>query len=271
MIAEESSSWPGVTRATSEGGLGFGLKWNMGWMHDTLDYFSKESIHRKYHQEMLTFGPVYAFHEKFLLPLSHDEVVHLKKSLFGKMPGDDWQKFANLRLLFTYQWTYPGKQLLFMGGELAQQEEWNSGATLSWERGKEPMPAAVAVMLAGLNRLQQNHAALSEWDCDPRGFEWLSGEDREQSVISFMRRSEHESLVIVLNFTPVVREHYRIPAPGAGTYREIFNSDTGRFGGSGLENRGDLNAESVPLSGRQHSLCLTLPPLAGVILHYQSC
>ncbi len=270
MIAEESSSWPGVTRPTSAGGLGFGLKWNMGWMHDTLDYFSKESVHRKYHQEMLTFGPLYAFHENFMLPLSHDEVVHLKNSLFGKMPGDDWQKFANLRLLYSYQWTYPGKQLLFMGGEIAQMEEWNSGTALSWERSTQPLPAGVAVMLADLNRLQREHTALSEWDCDARGFEWLSGDDREQSVISFVRRSSHESVAVVLNFTPVARHGYRIPVAEEGVYHEIFNSDATRYGGSGVENQGALQTEAVPYHGRGHSLCVTLPPLGGVVLRYQS-
>jgi 1,4-alpha-glucan branching enzyme len=268
MIAEESSSWPGVTRATSEGGLGFGLKWNMGWMHDTLDYFSKEPVHRKYHQEMLTFGPVYAFHESFMLPLSHDEVVHLKKSLYGKMPGDEWQKFANLRLLLTYQWAYPGKQLLFMGGEFAQQEEWNSGVALSWDRSREHLPAALSSMLTTLNTLQKEHSALSEWDCDSRGFEWLSGDDRDQSVICFMRRSRQESLAVVLNFTPVARENYRIPAPGPGVYREIFNSDAVCFGGSGIENPGDRHAEPIPHSGRENSLSLILPPLAGLILKF---
>jgi 1,4-alpha-glucan branching enzyme len=270
MIAEESSAWPGVTRATTAGGLGFGLKWNMGWMHDTLDYFSKETVHRKFHQEMLTFGPLYAFHENFMLPLSHDEVVHLKNSLFGRMPGDDWQKFANLRLLYTYQWTYPGKQLLFMGGEFAQIEEWNSGTSLSWDRSKEPLPSGVASMLADLNQLQHHHVAFSEWDHDARGFEWLSGEDKEQSVISFLRRSENESVVVVLNFTPVAREGYRIPVPMAGIYRELFNSDAVTYGGSGVHNQGELHAEAVPYHGREHSLCFTLPPLAGVVLRYES-
>lgn len=268
MIAEESSAWPGVTRPTSEGGLGFGLKWNMGWMHDTLDYFSKETVHRKYHQDKLTFGPMYAYDENFMLPLSHDEVVHLKKSLFGKMPGDEWQKFANLRLLFIYQWTYPGKKLLFMGGEFAQEEEWNSGRALAWERSKKPLPAGLGVLLAELNGLQGECAALSAWDCDARGFEWLSGDDQDQSVISFVRKSEYETLVVVLNFTPVTREAYRIPAPGPGTYREKFNSDASRFGGSGIENTGDLESETVPDCGRDHSLSLNLPPLAGVILQY---
>jgi 1,4-alpha-glucan branching enzyme len=270
MIAEESSSWSGVTRDTKAGGLGFGLKWNMGWMNDTLDYFSRETVHRKFHQEMLTFGPVYAFDENFMLPLSHDEVVHLKKSLFGKMPGDDWQKFANIRLLYTYQWTYPGKQLLFMGGEFAQEEEWNPGKALAWERCKEPLPAGLASMLASLNQMQRDHAALSEWDCDARGFEWLSGDDKEHSVISFLRHSENESVAVVLNFTPVAREAYRIPVPLAGVYREIFNSDAGHFGGSGLDNQGELHTEAVPYLAREHSLCLTLPPLGGIVLLYQS-
>jgi len=270
MIAEESSAWPGVTRDTSAGGLGFGLKWSMGWMHDTLDYFEKESVHRKFHQGMLTFGPLYAFHENFMLPLSHDEVVHLKNSLFGKMPGDDWQKFANLRLLYTYQWTYPGKQLLFMGGEFAQKEEWNSGTALSWERSEEDLPKGVASMLADLNRLQQEHDALFEWDCDACGFEWLSGDDWEQSVISFLRRSRNESLAIILNFTPVPREGYRIPVAAPGVYREVFNSDSLQYGGSGVVNQGDLQTEAVPFNGREHSLQFTLPPLSGVVLRYQS-
>jgi 1,4-alpha-glucan branching enzyme len=242
----------------------------MGWMHDTLDYFSKEPVHRKFHQEMLTFGPLYAFHENFMLPLSHDEVVHLKNSLFGKMPGDDWQRFANLRLLYTYQWTYPGKQLLFMGGEFAQMEEWNSGIALAWERCNEPLPAGVASMLTDLNRLQQEHAALSEWDCDARGFEWLSGDDKDQSVISFLRRGKHEALAIILNFTPVARDGYRIPVPLPGVYKEIFNSDAPAYGGSGVENRGDLHSENFPWNGREHSLRFTLPPLGGVVLRFQS-
>jgi 1,4-alpha-glucan branching enzyme len=270
MMAEESSAWPGVTHDTTSGGLGFGLKWNMGWMHDTLDYFSREPVHRKFHQNLLTFGPLYAFDENFMLPLSHDEVVHLKKSLFGKMPGDDWQKFANLRLLYTYQWTYPGKQLLFMGGEFAQTTEWNSGTALPWERSRETLPEGVSVLLGDLNRLQAKHPALSEWDCDSRGFEWLSGDDAEQSVMSFMRHSEHETLAVVLNFTPVPRYDYRIPIGPAGSYREVFNSDSENYGGSGMLNWEVLESESVPSHGRERSLRLNLPPLAGVVLRLQS-
>jgi 1,4-alpha-glucan branching enzyme len=269
MSAEESSAWPGVTRPTSSGGLGFGLKWNMGWMHDTLDYFSKEPVHRKYHQDLLTFGPLYAFDENFMLPLSHDEVVHLKKSLIGKMPGDEWQRFANLRLLYTLQWTYPGKQLLFMGGEFAQPGEWNSGTALHWERCHEALPAGISRLLGDLNRLQAAHPALFEWDCDSRGFEWLSGDDRAQSVISFLRRGSQETLAVILNFTPVPRHDYRVPAP-PGAWAEIFNSDAGHYGGSGLVNREWIESEHYAFSGRQHSLIVTLPPLGGIVLRLQS-
>ena len=265
-IAEESSAWPGVTHPTTSGGLGFGLKWNMGWMNDTLEYFEKESVHRKFHQDLLTFGPMYAFDENFMLPLSHDEVVHLKKSLFSKMPGDDWQQFANLRLLFTYQWTYPGKQLLFMGGEFAQTTEWNSGTALPWERSREYMPDGVSSLVRDLNHLQQAHPALSERDSESGGFEWLNGDDADQSVVAFVRRSENEALTVVLNFTPVARHDYRIPMAEEGAYWELFSSDGGGYGGSDLLNREQLHTEPVGMNGRHCSLRLTLPPLAGVIL-----
>ncbi len=265
-IAEESSAWPGVTHPTDTGGLGFGLKWNMGWMNDTLEYFEHEPVHRKYHQDLLTFGPMYAFDESFMLPLSHDEVVHLKKSLFSKMPGDDWQKFANLRLLLTYQWLYPGKQLLFMGGEFAQVGEWNSGTALPWERSREYMPDGVSNLVRDLNHLQAVHPALSRWDSDARGFEWLNGDDAEQSVIAFARRSEDETLVVVMNFTPVPREGYRIPMLEEGAWWELFNSDGGGYGGSDLLNREQLHTEQVGMNGRQCSLRLNLPPLSGVVL-----
>ncbi len=271
MIAEESTDWPAVTGSTAEGGLGFGLKWNMGWMHDTLDYFSKDPVHRKYHQGLLTFGPMYVFNENFLSPLSHDEVVHLKKSLFGRMPGDEWQRFANLRLLFTYQWTYPGKQLIFMGGEFAQETEWDSGHSLPWSRSGEIYPAGVSGLLSDLNHLQAVHPALSQWDCDHRGFEWLNGDDAEQSVLSFIRNSESETLLVVLNFTPVPRTGYRIGVPGPGTYLEIFNSDDGSYQGSGMGNKDPLQSEMIAQWDREHSLCLTLPPLAGILLKRQSC
>ena len=265
-IAEESSAWPGVTHPTSGGGLGFGLKWNMGWMNDTLEYFEREPIHRKYHHDLLTFGPMYAFDENFMLPLSHDEVVHLKKSLFSKMPGDDWQKFANLRLLLSYQWTYPGKQLLFMGGEFAQTTEWNSKTALPWERSREAMPEGVARLVHDLNHLQAAHPALYEWDADGRGFEWLNGEDSEQSVIVYRRCSESEALVVALNFTPAPRHGYRIPMAEEGAYWELFNSDGSAYGGSDMLNREQLHTEPHGMNGRPCSLTLDLPPLACVIL-----
>ena len=270
MMAEESTDWPGVTGPTAEGGLGFGLKWNMGWMHDSLDYFAKDPVYRKYHQGLLTFGPMYVFNENFMSPLSHDEVVHLKKSLLGRMPGDEWQRFANLRLLFTYQWTYPGKQLIFMGSEFAQETEWDSGSPLPWSRSEEIYPAGVSALLSDLNHLQAGHPALSQWDCDQRGFEWLSGDDVEQSVISFIRNSENESLLVVLNFTPVPRQGYRIAVPEAGKYLEIFNSDDDLYRGSGMGNKDPLQSEATAHWGREHSLCLTLPPLAGIVLKRQA-
>jgi len=266
MIAEESTDWPQVTGAVNEGGLGFSLKWNMGWMHDSLDYMSFEPVHRKFHQELLTFGPLYAFNERYMLPLSHDEVVHLKKSLYGRMPGDEWQKFSNLRLLLTYQWTYPGKQLLFMGGEFAQESEWDSNAALPWWRSKQDYPHGVSRLLSDLNLLQQKHPALAEWDCDHRGFQWLSGDDAEQSIMCFSRHSEQELLIVVLNFTPVPRQDYRIPVPEQGRYCEVFNSDADSYLGSNLLNPDALDSDSVAMHGREHSLRLTLPPLAAVVL-----
>ena len=266
MIAEESTDWPQVTGPVADGGLGFHLKWNMGWMHDSLDYFSKESVHRKHHQDLLTFGPVYAFSENFMLPLSHDEVVHLKKSLYGRMPGDEWQKFANLRLLYVYQWTYPGKQLLFMGGEFAQETEWDSKTTLPWSRQEQPLAAAIGRLITDLNGLQREHSALSEWDCDGRGFEWLNGEDAELSIFAFARCSSTEHLLIILNLTPVPRPGYRIPVLEAGTYAERFNSDAGVYGGSDLLNTEPMVPEPVRTNGRENSLTLDLPPLGAVIL-----
>ncbi len=270
MIAEESSDWHGVTHELDTGGLGFHLKWNMGWMHDTLNYMSKDPIHRKHHQDWLTFGPVYAFDENFILPLSHDEVVHLKKSLFGRMPGDEWQAFANLRLLYSYQWAYPGKQLLFMGGEFAQTGEWDSNTELPWSRSEEGSAEGIRHLLTALNRLQIDHPALTQWDCDARGFEWLDGNDAENSVISFLRNSREESLVVVLNFTPEPRNAYRIPLAEPGIYREVFNSDAAQFGGSDFLNSGNIESTTEELGGRAQSLQLNLPPLAAVILQRQT-
>ena len=255
-----------MTAPTESGGLGFSCKWNMGWMHDTLRYFTKDPVHRKHHHDSLTFSSVYAFHENFVLPLSHDEVVHLKRSLLGKMPGDEWQRFANLRLLYTYQWSFPGKKLLFMGGELAQETEWSSGEALPWWRAGEPLPAGVAALLRDLNRLHRERPALHAGDCDPAGFEWLSGDDRQHSVLAWLRRGGGDAVVVVLNFTPVVRHGYRIGVPEAGTWREILNSDRAGYGGSETWNGLPLASEPVPWHGRAQSIVLTLPPLAGVLL-----
>jgi 1,4-alpha-glucan branching enzyme len=265
MIAEESTDWEGVTRPTSAGGLGFHLKWNMGWMHDSLNYFAKDPVHRKHHQDWLTFGPTYAYNENFVLPLSHDEVVHLKRSLFGKMPGDEWQQLANLRLLFTWQWSFPGKKLLFMGGEFAQQGEWQAGESLPWWRAEQPGPTAVRRLVADLNQLQQACPALAFWDCDSRGFEWLDGDNREQSIIAFMRRAPEDTIIVVLNFTPIVRHGYRVGVPVAGRYTEILNSDLERYGGSNIYNPA-IESEAVPWHGREQSVSVSLPPLAGIFL-----
>ena len=266
MIAEESTDWPGITASTSGGGLGFHLKWNMGWMHDTLNYLSKDPIHRKYHQDWLTFTPTYAFDERFMLPLSHDEVVHLKRSLLGKMPGDEWQQLANLRLLYMYQWCFPGKKLLFMGGELAQTTEWDAGGSLQWNRSGEDGPAGVGKLLQDLNGLQQTTAAMTYWDFEKKGFEWINGDDSERSVLAFMRHAPKQTAIIVLNFTPVVRHGYRIGVPHAGTYHEVLNSDNGRYGGSGAGNSGEIATENQGYHNQSQSILLTLPPLAGLII-----
>jgi 1,4-alpha-glucan branching enzyme len=266
MMAEESTDWQGVTDSTSAGGLGFQLKWNMGWMHDTLKYFAEDPIHRKHHQEWLTFGPTYAFDENFMLPLSHDEVVHLKRSLCGKMPGDEWQQLANLRLLFTYQWSYPGKKLLFMGGELAQPGEWDANGQLPLYRLEHAGPRGISTLLGELNRLLRTYPALTFWDFDRRGFEWIDGNDRDRSVIAFMRHAPVQTVLVVLNYTPVVRHGYRIGVPQAGQFQELLNSDSVIFGGSGVSNTAITHSEPIPWHGRQHSLELSLPPLAGLIL-----
>lgn len=266
MIAEESTDWRGVTEATSTGGLGFHLKWNMGWMHDTLNYVGKEAVHRKHHHDWLTFGPTFAFNENFVLPLSHDEVVHLKQSLYSKMPGDEWQQFANLRLLYTYQWSYPGKKLLFMGGEFAQAHEWNAVEPLDWSRLEHSNAAGIAALLGDLNGLQRTIPALSHWDCDSRGFEWIDGDDRDHSVIAYMRHAPGQTIVVALNFTPVVRFDYRIGVPHSGRYRELMNSDRACYGGSDVRNADFTDSEATPCHGRENSIRLTLPPLAGLIL-----
>jgi 1,4-alpha-glucan branching enzyme len=266
MIAEESTDWQGVTGSTAAGGLGFHMKWNMGWMHDTLNFLGKDPIHRKFHQDWLTFAPTYAFDENFLLPLSHDEVVHLKRSLVSKMPGDEWQQLANLRLLFTYQWCFPGKQLLFMGGEFAQTTEWHAGGTVQWERLGQGGPAGISRLISDLNRIQRELPAMTRWDFDERGFQWIDGDDRDRSVIAFMRHAPGQTAIVVLNFTPVVHYGYRVGVPRAGHYREALNSDAKHYGGSGVANPDRFESGDTPCHGFAQHVPLTLPPLAGLIL-----
>jgi 1,4-alpha-glucan branching enzyme len=264
--AEESTAWPMVSRPTYIGGLGFGMKWDMGWMHDTLDYMSKDPIHRKYHHNRLTFRLLYAFHENFVLPLSHDEVVHGKGSLLGKMPGNEWQKFANLRLLFAYMYAQPGKKLLFMGGEFGQWREWNHEESLEWHLLDYPLHAGLRHFFEELNRIYRGEPALYELDFEPAGFEWIDCNDGENSILGLVRRSRlrDEMVVIVCNFTPVPRFNYRIGAPFGGYWREIFNSDARDYGGSGHGNMGGIEAAPIPCHGRPHSLNLTVPPLGAV-------
>ncbi len=266
VMAEESTAWPQVTRPTWVGGLGFSMKWNMGWMHDILKYFSEDPVHRRYHHDQLTFGMLYAFTENFTLPFSHDEVVHGKGSLLNKMPGDEWQRFANLRLLYTFMFTYPGKKLLFMGCEFGQGTQWNFNQALDWYVLDYPLHQGVQHVLKDLNALYKSHPPLFKHDFDYQGFEWIDCHDVEQSVISYRRKDgEGNELVIVLNFTPVVREQYRIGVPQAGVYQELFNSDTGVYGGSQISN-GERPSDDIAWMQLPHSISLTLPPLGGIIL-----
>jgi 1,4-alpha-glucan branching enzyme len=267
-IAEESTAWPGVSRPTWAGGLGFGMKWDMGWMHDTLQYFARDPIHRKWHHHELTFRAVYAFTENFMLPLSHDEVVHGKGSLIGKMPGDDWQKRANLRLLFAWMWGQPGKKLLFMGGEFAQEREWSHERELDWSLLDSPAHRGVRDFVRDLNRVYRETPALNARDHDPEGFAWVEGNDAERSVYAFLRRGEaaHQVVLCIYNATPVVRRNYRLGVPYRGEWREILNGDAEVYGGSGQGNLGAVVAKPVPLQGQPFSLTLTLPPLAAVFL-----
>lgn len=266
VFAEESTAWPQVTQAPERGGLGFSMKWNMGWMNDTLSYFRKDPVHRSFHHDQLTFSLLYAFSERFVLPLSHDEVVHGKGSLLGKMPGDDWQRFANLRLLLSYQYLHPGKKLLFMGTELAPWREWDHDGELDWSMLQYDRHAGVQRLVTDLNRLYREHSALHQFDFDWRGFEWLDCHDYSQSVISFLRRSATETCVVVLNFTAVVRYNYRVGVPLGGYYQELLNSDGTCYGGSGVGNAGGVEAEPEPYMGKTCSLSLTLPPLGVLVL-----
>ena len=267
MVAEESTSWPMVSRPTYLGGLGFGYKWNMGWMHDVLDYMSHEPVHRSYHHNRLTFSLIYAFAENFILPFSHDEVVHGKGSMLQKMPGDDWQKFANLRLLYGYLFGHPGKKLQFMGCEFGQRSEWNHDASLDWHLLELPLHAGLKQWVHDLNGLYRGAPPLYELDHDPAGFEWIDCNDHERSLVSFIRRGKNprDVLLFVCNFTPVPRHDYRVGAPSGGYWREVLNSDAAMYGGSGQGNAGGVQAVDVPHHGRPHALRLTAPPLAVVI------
>jgi 1,4-alpha-glucan branching enzyme len=265
-IAEESTAWPMVSRPTYVGGLGFGMKWDMGWMHDTLEYITKDPIYRKYHHNELTFRMLYAFTENFALPLSHDEVVHGKGSLLGKMPGDDWQKFANLRLLLGYMYAQAGKKLLFMGVELGQWREWNHDESLDWHLLEYERHAEIKKWIEDLNRLYRGEPALYELDCEPAGFEWIDGSDVEHSVISFIRKgkSRDDGAIVICNFTPMTHFNYRVGAPSAGLWTELINSDAEQYGGSGQGNPDGVEAESIPWHGRPYSLNISVPPLATV-------
>ncbi|WP_119153711.1 1,4-alpha-glucan branching protein GlgB [Caldimonas tepidiphila] len=269
-IAEESTAFPGVSRPPTDdlrgGGLGFHYKWNMGWMHDTLAYMAQDPVHRKYHHDRMRFSLMYAFSENFVLPLSHDEVVHGKGSLIRKMPGDDWQRFANLRAYYGWMWGHPGKKLLFMGCEFAQWDEWKSDAALQWELAGQPRHEGVRRLVRDLNNVYRHFPALHALDCEPQGFEWLSHEDAEHSVLAFARWDrEGRSVIVVSNFTPVPREGWRLGVPGGGRWREVINTDAAVYGGSGVGN-GVLEARPEPAHGRGQSIVLTLPPLATLML-----
>jgi 1,4-alpha-glucan branching enzyme len=266
-VAEESTAWPLVTRPTYLGGLGFTYKWNMGWMHDVLDYFEKDPIYRSYHHNKLTFGMMYAFSENFILPFSHDEVVHLKKSMLDKMPGDYWQKCANLRLLYGFMYAHPGKKLLFMGGEFGQWREWNHDTSLEWHLLEHPMHSGIEHWVKDLNAKYHELKEFHEVDYDWKGFEWIDCNDYLESVLSFLRYGKKRDSVVMIacNFTPVQRYEYRIGVPWGGFWDEILNSDGRVYGGSGLGNYGGLEAEEIEHHGRPYSLRVTLPPLAAVI------
>lgn len=267
-IAEESTSWPMVSRPTYIGGLGFGLKWDMGWMHDTLEYMALDPVHRKYHHNRLTFRMVYVFTENFVLTLSHDEVVYGKKSLLGKMSGDEWQKFANLRLLYGYMFSQPGKKMLFMGSEFGQRQEWNHDVSLDWHVLDNPLHSGLKRWVEDLNRVYRSQRSLYQQDFEPSGFEWIDCNDIGNSTLVFLRkgRSEKDVVLAVCNFTPLPLFHYRVGVPSPGFWREILNSDAAEYGGSGCGNRGGVEAVPVTFHGRPYSLALTLPPLAIVFL-----
>jgi 1,4-alpha-glucan branching enzyme len=266
-VAEESTAWPGVSHPTYTGGLGFGFKWNMGWMHDTLRYMQQDPIHRRYHHNDLTFGLLYAFTENFILPISHDEVVHGKGSLLGRMPGDEWQRFANLRAYLGFMWGHPGKKLLFMGSEFGQVGEWNYNASVDWHVLQYPVHGGTQALMRDLNRAYREIPALYERDCESSGFEWIVSDDSDNSVIGWVRKGEKEGdiAIVVSNFTPIPREGYRLGVPYPGFYREAINTDAAIYNGSNMGNQGGLFADEIGSHARPYSLRLTLPPLSTLI------
>ena len=266
-IAEESTAWPQVSRPVDGGGLGFGYKWNMGWMHDTLEYMAHDPIHRRYHHDKLTFGLLYAWDENFILPLSHDEVVHGKGSLLAKMPGDRWQKFANLRAYLAFMWTHPGKKLLFMGGEFGQECEWNHDQSLDWHLLAHPTHRGLQQLVRDLNVAYRGTPALHELDCEREGFAWIDGGNADESVLAYLRKGRGSTppVLVVCNFTPVVRDNHRVGVPLAGHWAERLNTDSILYGGSGIGNAGGTSAAPEPTHGQPFSLNLTLPPLAACI------
>jgi 1,4-alpha-glucan branching enzyme len=266
-IAEESTAWPMVSKPTWVGGLGFGLKWNMGWMHDVLAYMSTDPLYRHYHHNQLLFSLMYAFSENFVLPLSHDEVVYGKGSILRKMPGDDWQRFANVRLLYGYMFSHPGKKLLFMGDEFGQWNEWNHDTSLDWHLLRQPPQKGLQRWVRDLNTFLRGEPALYELDSDPTGFEWIDCNDVTRSVVSFLRKSRApgNELIVVCNFTPLTHHNYRVGAPGGGYWAEVLNSDAVLYGGSGQGNMGGVEASPLPVHGRPWSVSITVPPLGTVV------
>src|SRR5690606_31923714 len=267
-IAEESTAWPGVSRPTYLGGLGFGQKWMMGWMHDTLQYFKNDPVHRKYHQNEITFSIMYAFTDNFMLPLSHDEVVHGKGSLMGRMPGDEWRRFANLRLMYGYMYTHPGTKLLFMGGEFGQTSEWNHDHSLDWHLLQYAPHKGVHTLMKDLNALYKQEPALYKYAFEERGFEWVDYSDHQNSVMIYQRKADekHELLLVICNFTPQTLSQYRVGVPYRGQWKEIFNSDDLKYGGSGALNQGNLNTSPINYHNRDYSVALTLPPLGITVI-----
>jgi len=272
MVAEESTAWPGVSKPVDSGGLGFGFKWNMGWMNDTLQYMERDPIYRQHHHNEMTFGLVYGFSENFILPLSHDEVVHGKRSLLQKMPGDDWQKFANLRAYYGFMWTHPGKKLLFMGGEFAQHDEWNHDKSLDWHLLDHAPHLGMQTLIKDLNHLYRDLPALHELDCDGYGFDWVVSDNASESLLVYLRKSldNNTSALVVVNMTPSTHNEYTLGVPCAGRYIERLNTDDNQYGGSGVKNTHIIESQALSYNGQDHRIQLAIPPLATVIFEIQN-